>query len=202
MAKQETELVILEAQISPIVKKAQAIVVKDETSMKVAVAMLSELNSRNDQITEEKEKVTKPLNEALKAERGRWKPIETNLEMAIGALRKTIGAYQTAETARVKEEQSKIALRVGEGKGKIKIETAVARIEDIEQPEAKIVTESGIVKFRTDKKFEIMDVVLLSEVEGGKYVLPNEVLIRSAMKAGIEVAGVRYYEEQTVINSR
>ena len=43
---------------------------------------------------------------------------------------------------------------------------------------------------------------MLAAVDNGKYILPNETAIRDAMKVGIELKGVRYYEEQMIRNLR
>jgi hypothetical protein len=67
--------------------------------------------------------------------------------------------------------------------------------------DAKTVTDEGSVSFREVKKFEVMDIVMLANASPD-YVLPNEVKIRKAMLEGIELVGVRYFTEQSVINKR
>jgi len=173
-------------------------VIKSAKEMEKAVDILSQLNKINDKITAEKEKVTKPLNEALRTERARWKPAETILETAIAAIRKGITAFQTEQKKLADEEAEKIANRVGPGKGKFTPETAVAKLDAIDRPAESVETASGKVKFREVKKFEVMDITMLPV----EYILPNETAIRKAMNSGINIPGVRYYEEQQVINLR
>lgn len=200
MAKQaeDKQLIQVEKSYAPIVEKAESLKIVDEKSMEEAVELLSKANKGLDLITEEKEKVTKPLNEALKAERARWKPMETVLESAVSILRKGISAYQTEAKRKADLETAKLAERVGEGKGKLKAETAIRKMGEIEGPQAKVATASGSLKFRTEKKFEVVDMSKLPI----EYLLPDEPAIRKAMKEGTELPGVRYYTEEVPINSR
>lgn len=194
----KNEVALIESQVSPLVAKAVSIIINDGESMKEAVEFLSMLNTRLERVVAEREKVTKPLNEALKAERARWKPLEVSLGSAIALVRAGISKYQTQAVRIAKEAQEKVIARVGDGKGKFTLNTAVRKLREIDTPEAKIQTEAGDVRFRIVKKFEVMDITLLPST----YLLPNEPMIRKAMGEGIEVSGVRYYEEQQVVNTR
>lgn len=170
----------------------------DAGTMKNATELLSTLNQRLDAITEEKEKVTKPLNAALTAERGRWKPFESKLEEAIKSIRAAMTTYQTAEKRKAEAEAAKIAARIGEGKGHLKLETAAKKMEEIEKPDEQISTDAGIVKFRTDKKLKITDYAKIPR----KYLVEDEKLIMIDLKAGIVVPGCEIEEIQTPINFR
>lgn len=196
--KSDKEVAVIEQEISPIVKKAEALKVKDAKSMEQASLMLSELNVQKDRITEEKEKVTKPLMEALNAERKRWKPIENILDTAIGFLRGSIGDFQTAEMKRVREEEAGVAKRVGEGKGKLKVETAVAKIENIKKPEDKVVTEAGMVKFRKDQILKITNTLAIPK----KFWIIDEVAVLNALKSGEEVPGAELDIKMVPVNYR
>lgn len=195
---EDKQIAVIQTEISPIVAKAKAIEVKDPKSMEVASKMLSELNVQLDRITEEKEKVTKPLNEALKAERGRWKPIETILETSIDHLRGSISEYQTAEVKRVREEEARIANRVGEGKGKLKVETAVAKIEAIDTPESKVITAAGMVSFREDKVLVIQDESKIPD----EYWVIDEKKLLDALKGGASVPGAELDIKMIPLNRR
>ena len=63
------DLTIIQKSLSPLAAEAKTLKIKDLGSLKMATEILSKLNKLNDRIREEKERVTKPLNEALKAER-------------------------------------------------------------------------------------------------------------------------------------
>lgn len=177
---------------------AQNLSITDSASMTQAAGLLSELNRANDRIVKDRETLTKPINESLKAIRAKYKPFVDTLESAIEIVRSKMGVYQSEALRFQKAEEAKIAARIGEGKGKLSIETAVKKIAEIDAPEARVATGSGSVSFRTVRKFEVMDIVLLPI----EYHLANEAKIRKSMEAGIEVSGVRYFEEQSVINKR
>lgn len=199
--KKETEvkgLQVIEKEVSPAVKKAEALVIESDDDLKGATELLSNLNKGLDRATEEKEKVTKPLNEALKAERARWKPFETMCEAAIDIVRKKMTAYQTEKTRHAQEEAARIAERVGEGKGKLKAETAVRKMEEIEQPLLNVSSKAGMVDFIDVKCFEVEDITKLPI----DYIVADEVKIRAAMKAGQELPGVKYWVEQRPRNFR
>lgn len=189
---------IYEKKVSPLAAEAEALAIKSPEDMKVATELLSRMNKTLDAVEEEEDKVLKPLKEAVKAEQNRWKPFKEMLKPAIESLRKRMGKYQTEADEKAAQDKAKIAERVGPGKGKLKIETAIRKSEEIEGPEATVATESGMVKFRTDKKFEVMDLTMLPY----EYLLANEPMIRKAMKEGIELPGVRYFEEKVPVNSR
>lgn len=189
------ELAIIK-EVSPVVSRAKELAITGPKEVEVGVEMLSQLNRFSDSVTREKEKVTKPLNEALKAERGRWKPIETMLDEAIAVVRCKLSAYQTEKREEERAAEEKLVARVE--KGTIKVDTAVRKIGEIERAEAKVFTDSGSVKFRTVKKFEVIDIGAVPI----EYHLIDESAIRKAMVAGVEVAGVRYFDEEVPVNSR
>lgn len=187
----------IQKQISPIVSQAQQLKITSPEEMTEASTLLTQLNKNNDRVTKEKESITKPLNEALRVERGRWKPIELQLEEAIKITRQKMSEYQTKESENAKRDADKIALRVGEGRGKLKPETAAKKIEAL-APDKNVTVAGGSVQFVTVKHFEIVNFNLVPD----EYKLADETKIRHQMRAGIEVSGVRYYETQEPRNSR
>ncbi len=196
--QEDKQVAVIQSKLSPVIEKARAIVVKDEKSMHIASEMLSELNKRADLIEEEKQKVLKPLNEARTAEINRWKPVLTTLTTATEWLRNSISNHQTAEVKRADEEAERIASRVGEGKGKLKVETAIRKTEEIEKPEASVNTDAGQVKFRKDPIVKIWDETMIPR----EYLDINEKKILEALKAGLPVAGCELDFKMTPINFR
>lgn len=194
----KNEVAVITKQASPAVEKAEALEIRDAKTMTSATELLSELNQVSDRAEEEKQKTLKPANETVKQIRAQWKPLESALETAIGIIRKKMSAYQTEHKRIADEKAAKIEARVSEGRGNLKFDTAVAQIEKIDKPADLVEANAGSVKFRTDKKFEVVDLKALPI----EYHLADEVAIRAAMKAGTELPGVRYYTEEVPINSR
>lgn len=182
----------------PLEIKIKDLEINNSSDMSVAAQYLSEVNIFADKLKKEKEEITKPLVETLGNIRGRYKPAETQLAELVTILRGKMSDYQTEQVRIQREEEDKIARRVGAGKGKLSVDSAVKRMEAIEKPEDKVVAESGVVRFKEVQKFEVMDMALLPK----EYHLADEVAIRKAMLAGIKVEGVRYYTEQQPINFR
>lgn len=193
-----TDLIQFEHEVSPVVLEAQAIVVVDEEGKKMASEVLSKLNHYNDAVVEDREKITKPINEALKEVRAKYKPLERQLEEAIDVVRGKIGGYQTEMLRKQKKEEEAIASRIGEGKGKLKFDTAVRKMDELEKPSQSVVTASGGVKFRTNKVLKIIDATLIPLA----YYDLNESRVVKDLKAGVNIAGCELEEVWTVINSR
>lgn len=198
MIKKELNISKVEKEVSPIASEAFNMQIKNEEDKAKASEVLSRLNKWNDSVVKNREKITKPLNQALKEVRAGYKPLETMLEDAIKVVKGKIGEYQTHALEALKGEQERISGRVGSGSGYLKVDTAVRQIEGLDKPLQSVVTDNGEVKFRTVKKFEVIDVRLLPV----NYLLADEVKIRKAMLEGVLVEGVRYWEEQSVVNSR
>lgn len=196
---------VLQKEISPLIKRAEALEIKTEADMNAAGTMLTQINKMGDNITEEREKVTVPLNAALKAERGRWKPLETTISNAVDIIRKKMSDYQTAQKRIADEAARKVAERVGEGRGKLKPETAVAKIAAIDTPASNIEVEGGSVKFRTDKTLKITDKAALL-----KWIYTNipmlltykESAVLDLLKEGKQIDGAEIEEIQVPVNNR
>lgn len=193
-----TQELTLQKEITPIVEQARTLEITTPEEMTQASELLSRLNQYSDRIDEEKEKVTKPLNLALKAERGRWKPLEDMYDSAITVIRGKMSRYQTQAVKVIGNKIDTISTRTGEGRGHFKIETSARKISEIERPQEKVITNSGMIKFRTDKVLKIVDGSLIPL----EYYELNESLILKALKAGVIVPGCVLEEIQVPVNYR
>lgn len=168
----------------------------DAQTLKDATSTLSWLNTQLDAIIEDKEKLTKPLNTSLKAIREKYRPIETTLEQAINTIKSNITTYATEQKrlAQAKEEQI-LADKRTTTETKI---TKLATLED-ETP-GKVSTEQGSITFITTKRYRITNEQAIPR----DYLTVDETKIKEAMKQNPQpqIAGVEWYEEQTVRNYR
>lgn len=190
------DLTIIEKEISPIAVQAINLAIIDDPSLKLGVELLSKLNQYNDKITEEKERVTKPLNEALKVERSRWKPLETVYNDAIGAIRAKMTTYQTNLLKVQQQDTEKVIAKVESGY--IKPETAVKKLEALPQVEKEHATEAGLVQFREKKQLLITDQLVIPR----QYLIPDEDKILKALKEGTVIAGCELETIQVPVNYR
>lgn len=172
------------------------VVIRKPEDMIGATELLSRLNKYLDKLTEEKEKVTKPLALALKEERARFKPMETKLEEAIEQIRSEMSKYQTKMLEAKKKLEEKVAEDVASGK--LDIEKAVSKLSSVAVVDEKIETTSGAVKFRplwvakvVDKKLVPVDFM---EVDLAR--------VKAFIQGGGTVPGCVLEEVQVVVNSR
>ena len=165
-------------------------VIITQVDLEQATILLSDLNRKLDAITTEKEKVTKPLNEALKAERARFKPYEEQLSLAIASIKQAMSLFITVQ----EDTKAKAILALQQGEATA-LDT-VAIIADNNAQGAK--TEQGAVSFINVKAWKITDITKVPHT----HLLPNEPLIRQAMKDGQPIAGIEYYMEKQIRNRR
>jgi hypothetical protein len=188
----------IETTIAPLVAEARELKVANDEDLKDATTLLSKMNTIIDNVEAEKDKVLSPLKQAMKAEQDRWKPIELMYKGPIEYVRSVISAYQTAKTKAAKLEEAKIASRMGEGRGKLSLETAVKKMGEIDQPEKKVETVHGSITFRTDEVLKVVDPSKVPQ----KYFKLDEKAVLDALKAGVVVPGAELEEVQVPINRR
>lgn len=193
MKNEEKEVKAIEKSISPFVNIAKNISIVSQEDMETASSARNQLKKYSKSVTESKETVTKPLNTALKNFRALFKPLEDKIDASISLLDKAMIAYQTNEKRKADDEAAKIAARIAPGKGNLSMKTAVDKIEAIEKPDNKV----GNTSFVTTPMFEIEDITQIPY----EYLVPNETMIRTAMKAGTKLPGVRYWTEERPRNS-
>jgi Na+/phosphate symporter len=169
--------------------------VTDPASLTKATEVLSQMNKLLDALIEDREKITKPINQSLKEIRAKYKPVQDALELRIATLKQSITEYATATEKASQLAADRLSARVGVN---LSLETAASRIEALPTVDKKVETAEGSVQFVTVKKFEVVDISLLPV----DCILPNEVVIRKKMLAGEEVKGVRYFEEKSIRNQR
>lgn len=196
--EESKELELVKSETKGAVIEAEVIEIASKEDMKRAAEMLSRFNQWNDRVVADRETLTKPLNGLLKNIRERYAPVEKTLKSVIDSLRMKIGAYQTEETRKVREEEAKIAARVREGKGGLKIETAVKKMEAIEKPDDRVDGEEGAVSFREDKKLKITNIMAIPDA----YWDVNEKRVLDDIKAGKVVPGATIELIQVPINRR
>lgn len=198
MTKKEIATIEKQMQPATIETLADALIVTDEKSEQAGAELLSKFNLAADWVQNDKAKEYDPAWATVVAIRARWKPQEDALQKGIKTVRAKLNAYRTAAKAAADAAAAKIADRVGEGKGKLKIDTAARQIEDIEKPAAVVNTGMGSVKYRTMPKFKVVSLKDLPL----EYHLADEVRIRKMMVAGMKLPGVEYWDEEVPQNYR
>lgn len=191
-----SELITIQNEVSPVVAQVKNLEITCSDDISSATVLLSNLNKYGDELEKQKKLLTDPINQALKEIRGRYKPVEDILEEATTMLRKKMGVYQQEQLEIQKKAEDKIAKQILEGK--IDMDKGVKKLEKIDAPEQKVKTEAGNISFKTVTKFEVIDLKKLPL----EYHMANDISIREALKNDIRLAGVKYWEEQSIINRR
>lgn len=191
-------ITIIETEVNPIIAEANSLTVSDETGKAKASQLLASLTLYLDRTVKDREAITKPMLASLNAVRAKYKPIETTLTAGIDILRANIGKYQTEQLKLNKIEEDKIASRVGDGRGKLKEETAMRQIDALVTPETKVIADNGTITFRTDRVLKVIDISLIPD----EYFDLNESKLLKAMKAGLTVNGAILEEIQTVVTKK
>lgn len=192
------QIIALEKEVRPVLTQVEKLVIKSPADMKKATETLSIINKYKDEVVEKRETVTAPLNLALKNARALFKPIESKLDLAVTSLRNAMSVYQTAEVLKQREEEAKIASRVGEGKGKLKFETAVRKMEEVERADTVVETEAGKVTFIETKVLKIVDTSLIPD----KYWVVDERAVHDDLKKNVSVPGALLEVKMVPRNNR
>ncbi len=193
---QNKELTVIEKEVSPLIQTAENLEIINADTMKASAELLSQCNNYLDNVTKDREKITKPLNVSLKEIRAKYKPLETILETAIDILREKQSHYQTRLVNENREKQAKLAARLE--KGTLKMETAVKKIEELQKPDELVQTESGDVAFREIETLHIIDTTNIPH----EYFDLNQKRVLEALKTGAVIPGVEILIVQMPVNYR
>lgn len=195
MPEEIKDVSVVKQQSTKALAAAQQLVIDSPETMAAATDHLSKMKTVGKMIKERKEAITKPLMESLNSTRDLFKPIEASLAEAEGIVKKKMLAYGAEQDRIAEAARAKIATKVETGK--MKAETAVAKMEDIKGADTKVQGKVGQVSTRTIKKYRVVDESKLPR----EFLIPDMGKITEALKAGQDVPGAEVYEEK-VINAR
>lgn len=190
------EVKTLEKRVTKATEIASKVVVKDEKTEAQAAEVLSKLNKAKDEITKRKEEITKPLNAALRSARALFKPLEVDLDGAIGVVRMRMAEHHNKREEERRKKLEQIAAR--EQKGTLKTETALKKVGEIGDEKKTVNTDEGAVSYATVKDYVVEDEKKLPR----EYLMPDMKAIKEALKEGKKVPGATIVERTEVRNSR
>jgi hypothetical protein len=192
----KTQLTVIEKEISPIAVQATKLEIVDDATLKTATSLVSTLNKFLDSLIEDRERLTKPINESLKQIRAKYKPNSEALESLITGLTAKINKYGNDQAKLLATAQNKLASKVSSGY--LRPETAISKLEALSVTPKEISTDEGLIQFADVKKFEVISMKDLPI----EYHLVDETGIRKEMRLGKELPGVRYWTEKQARNYR
>lgn len=189
------EIEVIKGNVSKAVQAAEALEVKTAEDLPVATELLMKIKKVGKMITDQKETITKPMNEALRSARAFFSPMERQWETAEGLVKKKLLDYQIAQTKIADKKIVVIEKKVEAGK--MSFEKAVDKIEAV-APQKTISTDTGSVQFRKVREVVIENEALIPR----EYLMLDMAKIKKVALAGVKIAGVTVVENQTVAGIR
>nr|DAV53579.1 MAG TPA: hypothetical protein [Caudoviricetes sp.] len=105
----------IESEVTPFVESVGNFVVNDQASFDQAGQMVADFKKYEKVIKENKEKITKPLNEALKNARALFKPIEEKISVSKRDLLARINAYKFEQDEIARKQAAKLEEKIENG---------------------------------------------------------------------------------------
>ena len=186
----DRELTVVKGQVGKVL--GAALTVESAEQYTEATELLGRIKKAVAFVKGETEKITRPLLDALNAERARWKPMLAEAEAAESAVKSKMLAWYSAEQERSRKEAAALEAKVAAGK--MSPEKALAKAESIVQPERAVAGTGVVAEIRKVRKMYITDEKLVPD----EYWIINEVLLRKDALAGKEIPGVEVRTENSI----
>lgn len=187
------EIELVKVQVSKALQAVESIVVNNDESMLEAGDMRKRVKTVGKMIKERKEAITKPINESLKSIRALFLPFESDYEKAEEIITSKMLSYQkSVDDERIRIEAENLKKIKEQGNASI-VDHSAPKIQLEIAPE--VIKKSEDFHTRTNKVFKVVDKSKLPI----KFLIADEVAIRKAMYAGIQLEGVEYSEEKVIV---
>ncbi len=182
----EKEVTQLSEKLEKAMAYAEKVTIKSDADQDNVVKALVGIENEEKRIDEQRKFFTDPLNQQVKKVNAMFKPFIDGLDSAATILRKKMSAYQMAIAAKADKAREKALADLKSGKIK-NVETAVAQIEKVKEPEKTVRTEAATVTYKDKIGFEIIDPTAIPR----EYLVPDEKKILKVVQAGVEIPGVK-----------
>lgn len=187
MKKEIVEVKDVEKKVSPLQEAVSGLTITSPEDFTIAVELGGQLKTAQKFITEKKELLTKPLNEALKNARDMFRPFETSLDALEKILKGKMLDFKDAE------EKKRLALEARVDKGTMKSETATAKVQEMTQK-----TERSETGAKATETYRLEYVVTDKAQIPLQFLVPDMVAIKQSFKEGQPVAGVEVRKVKSI----
>lgn len=191
--KTEQEIKQLQQLTNEQVRQVDNLKIKNTKDLEVAKEQLKKLAQVKKEIDSKKTAITKPMNNALKAIRELFKPLETELSTADHNLRSKMYDYNEAVKREMEKKSQEVARQIAKEQEAGKDTTNI--LEKAEKKMASVIAKQEAIPTRKVKKVIITNENLVPR----QYLEMNMVAIRRDALAGIEIAGVQVIEEEVIV---
>ncbi len=181
------EIAPVKAKVNQALVAVRGLVIKSAEDFNAGVELGNKIKLVSKAVTQRKEAITKPLNEALKSARDLFRPLENDLDSAETELKSKMLAFKEEERKALAETQAKAEASVE--KGTMKPETALRKVQDAKAnvTDKTVETSTGA---KATEKFVTEYVIVDETAIPREFLVPDMAKIKEAMKSGVAVAGV------------
>lgn len=193
-------------EVSIFEKTANSLEIKSAADVEGAVDTLGSIKKMQKHLKDQETNAKKPYQDLVKGIIAAFKPVNEQLSAAESTIKSKITVFRAAEAKKAEEQKAKIEARVGEGKGKLKVQTAINKIADVDanKSASHVSTGNSTMTVRMIKKLNITDEALIPR----EFLVVDTAKVRAAAfkiydlkKEGVEVAqipGVEVVEEESI----
>ncbi len=172
----------LEKESAPTIKKVSNLVIESNEDFELAGQLMKLLKQKATQAREREESLTNPLKSVLADIRTLFKPFRDNIDILEFDTKRKMLAFSTQQSAQAKKLEADFA------SGKIKkVSTLLSKQNELEVSSA----FSGVRKTWTA-------VCVDADKTPRAYMVPDEVAIKAALKAGKKVAGWEWKQIESI----
>lgn len=168
------------------VSSVNLIRVRSNADLVMAKNTLIELTQIGKNIKAQKEKVSKPLQLALKANRAFFNPLVERVTEAKDILKEKMLDYSDKIDAKKEEKETEVTKKVEDGE--LSIAQASKKLAKIEE-------RASAVPVRVLRKVEVIDEKKVPR----EYLMLDMVKIRKDALAGVKISGVKVVEQKTIV---
>lgn len=185
-------------QVTTISNKAGDLMIDSQESLSQATDILSQIKTAAKGVKAQKELITKPLNESLKAARDLFRPIEADLETAERTIKDKMLDYSNDVEEEARKKAAKLEDRVE--RGTMRTDTAMRKMDEIETVGSSVQGEKGSVQFRTVRAIKIVDPtkIPLKYLSNEKVLAAISAAVRTDVLNGTKVDGVEIIEKKEI----
>jgi hypothetical protein len=188
--KIKNEIDLFQKGIDKLKAEVSALKITDETTNTNAVEFLKLIKIQYKKVEDQRKYIVKPLNDLVKKHNADFKPLTTALSNAEREIKSKMTGYAReveAENRRIEEmnrkKEEKFVEKVAEGKA---VKAPVLK-------QAKEVKAEG-QSFRSVRKWEIEDATKIPR----EYLIIDTKKINTVVRAGIDVPGLKIWEDKVV----
>ena len=201
---EDNKIEVVKEQVGKALTTVRSLVITTKEEFEQAVEVGGKLKKVLKMVTDRKEEITKPMNEALKSARALFKPLEESLDTAESELKAKMLVWKNEER-RLEQE----AIAKAEEARKKELEASKSQKQEAHQEYLEANYEANVAKVEKTVKTEsgakatekfITEYVVVDKTKiPMQFLEPDMVKIKASFKAGTPVEGVE--ERQKAIIS-